>query len=221
MSALARQDRRQRRHEETRREILEEAWAMARREGLASLSLRQLARAVGMEPQSLYTYFASKHAIYDAMFAQGNEALLARRADIDVDSDPVDALRQMAHGFVEFCTEDTTRYSLMFQRSIPGFEPSPESYALAQRVLDIGRERLAALGVKDQAGLDLYTALISGLVSQQISNDPGGSRWTRHTDRLMDMYLREVAGIDLPRTKNGTTRKQSSGGARSRPSRDR
>ena len=33
-----------------------------------------------MRAQSLYSYFPSKHAIYDAMFAQGNRELLDRYA---------------------------------------------------------------------------------------------------------------------------------------------
>jgi AcrR family transcriptional regulator len=204
MSALPRQDRRHRRHQATRQEILDAAWDMVRDEGLAALSLRALARRVGMEAQSLYTYFPSKHAIYDAMFAQGNEALLATRPMVKVDPDPVTAVHQMARQFVRFCTDDPARYLLLFQRTIPGFEPSEESYALAREVIEHARARLAAVGVKDQAGLDLYTAVISGLVNQQISNDPGGTRWIRHVDRMVDMYLREVAGLRQPAKKRAT-----------------
>jgi AcrR family transcriptional regulator len=40
-----------------------------RGDGVAALSLRALAHAVDMEPQSVYTYFASKNALYDRMFA--------------------------------------------------------------------------------------------------------------------------------------------------------
>lgn len=40
--------------------ILDAALAIVRSDGLAALSLSALARTVGMEPQSLYTYFASK-----------------------------------------------------------------------------------------------------------------------------------------------------------------
>ena len=52
-------------------EILEAAWSLARSEGLISFSLRDLAAKVGMQAPSLYQYFPSKDAIYDAMFRQG------------------------------------------------------------------------------------------------------------------------------------------------------
>jgi AcrR family transcriptional regulator len=49
-----------------------------RAEGLAALTLRDVAAKVGMRPPSLYSYFPSKNAIYDAMFLQGGLALLRR-----------------------------------------------------------------------------------------------------------------------------------------------
>src|ERR1700680_5187915 len=73
-------DRRAERREATRSEIRAAAWDLARTEGLAGLSLRDVARKIGMRPPSLYWYFDSKHAIYDAMFAQGYRQLLARLA---------------------------------------------------------------------------------------------------------------------------------------------
>jgi AcrR family transcriptional regulator len=66
------------RRELTRRRILDAAWGLAREQGLPGLTMRDLGAAVGMRAQSLYSYFPSKHAIYDAMFAQGNRALLDR-----------------------------------------------------------------------------------------------------------------------------------------------
>jgi AcrR family transcriptional regulator len=66
-------DRRAERREATKAEILDAAWAIAREEGLAALSLRDVARRVGMQAPSLYGYFDSKMAIYDAMYAQGSQ----------------------------------------------------------------------------------------------------------------------------------------------------
>ena len=79
---------------ESRREaaiatILEAAWALARRDGVAALSLSEVARTVGMKPPSLYSYFESKVALYDAMFAQGYRefvALMSRARLILTDS---------------------------------------------------------------------------------------------------------------------------------------
>ena len=46
------------------------AWEFAGQKGIAEFTLRDLAERVGMRRPSLYTHFASKNAIYDAMFRQ-------------------------------------------------------------------------------------------------------------------------------------------------------
>ena len=69
-------DRRAERFEATRREILDVAWELVRADGLGALSMRDLGARVGLRAQSLYVYFPSKHAIYDAMFADANRELL-------------------------------------------------------------------------------------------------------------------------------------------------
>ena len=57
------------------------------------------------------------------------------------------------------------------------------------RALDGVRERLALNGVTDARQLDMWTALTTGLVDQQISNDPGGDRWARLIDDFVAMFL--------------------------------
>jgi hypothetical protein len=37
--------------------------------------------------------------------------------------------------------------------------------------------------------VDCVIAMVAGLVDAQISNDPGGRRWIRHLDRLIDLYV--------------------------------
>ena len=76
MLVIPNRNRRSERREATKAEILDAAWAQVRADGLAALSLRDVARAVGMQPPSLYGYFDSKNAIYDAMYAQGARAFV-------------------------------------------------------------------------------------------------------------------------------------------------
>ena len=186
--APARRDRRHLKHEVTRREILDEAWAMVRADGLASLSLRALARVIGIEPQSLYTYFASKNDVYDAMFLDGNRELLERLDAIDWPDEPKGILRASARAFVEFSAEDPARHQLMFQRTIPGFEPSPSSYAVAIEVYERMQTMLAAAGLSDPLDFDLWTAVVSGLAAQQLANDPQGDRYLRLIDKAINIY---------------------------------
>ena len=93
-------DRRQERRDATRAEILEAAWELAREGGLAALSLRDLARRVGMQAPSLYSYFESKHAIYDAMFAQGAQAYLEYAKARERTGDPLEDLQAGMRFFV-------------------------------------------------------------------------------------------------------------------------
>ena len=58
--------------------IVATAWELAGDHGIGGVSLHALAREVGIRQPSLYAYFDSKHALYDAMFADGNRQLLER-----------------------------------------------------------------------------------------------------------------------------------------------
>ena len=182
-------DRRARRHEATRQEILAAAWQLARERGLTGWSLREVADAVGMRAPSLYVYFDNKDAIYDAMFAQGYQQLLDTVDDVPVVQDPHNLLRDIAQVFFDFYVSDPARSQLLFLRVIPGFVPSEDSYALAQRTLERLREVLGSIGIDRPEAVDLWTAMVTGLASQQVSNDPGGDRWARLIEPSVDLFL--------------------------------
>jgi AcrR family transcriptional regulator len=185
-------DRRAERREATRAEILEAAQQLIREHGVAGLSLRDLGQQVGMRAQSLYSYFDGKHAIYDALFQQGAAELLERTVALEVADDPRAKVRRMSRLFFDFCVEDQARYQLLFQRTIPGFEPSPESFAPSVEDLEITRQALVEAGGTDPRDLDLLTGLVTGLIDQQISNDPGGDRWYRLLDDALDMFFAHI-----------------------------
>jgi AcrR family transcriptional regulator len=185
-------DRRADRHAATKGEIVAAAWRLAREHGLGGWSLRDVAEAVGMRAPSLYVYVANKNALFDAMFAEGCHALLARiePAAAEVAGRPArEVLHRAATMFFEFCVEDPARYQLLFLRTLPGFEPSEGSYTLAQEAVDRLAQVLAPLGLGSAEHVDLWTALTVGLVTQQLSNDPGGDRWRRLVDSAVDMFL--------------------------------
>jgi len=173
-------------------QILASAWPLARENGIAGVSLRALAREVGMRQPSLYEYFDSKHALYDAMFADGNRQLLERLDAVRLPPDSRAALKKMLAAFIDFALEDPARCELLFQRHIPGFMPSDDSYALAQRALGRVIAAMQQAGVTAQGDIDCLVAITAGLMEAQLANDPGGNRWIRHLDRMTDLYLDNV-----------------------------
>jgi AcrR family transcriptional regulator len=177
------------RREAKKGSIVAEAWSLASEVGIGGLSLRALAARVGMRQPSLYEYFESKNGLYDAMFADGNRQLLARLDAIDLPGEPRAAVKVFMRVFVDFALENEARLLLLFQRPIPGFTPSPASYAHAEAVLARAATLLHAAGVTDSGDVDCFVAMVGGLIAAQDSNEPGGDRWIRHLDRLIDLYL--------------------------------
>jgi AcrR family transcriptional regulator len=180
------------RREQRVAEIVATAWDLARTHGIGGVSLHALAREVGIRQPSLYEYFESKHALFDAMFADGNRQLIERLDGLVLPRDARAALKTFMRAFVEFALEDPARCTLLFQRPIPGFQPSDEAYAYAEEVLARAVDRLHDASVVDPGDVDCFVAMVGGLVDAQLSNDPGGDRYVRHLDRLSDMYLDEI-----------------------------
>ncbi len=106
--------------------------------------------------------------------------------------DPRAALKTIARTFFDYSVGDLARHQLMNQRMIPGFVPSAGAYAPAVEVVERGRDRLARFGIQGDEKLDLFTALVGGMVNAQHANDPGGHRWSRLLDEAMDMFADHV-----------------------------
>lgn len=197
------QDRRAAKREETIREILDAAWAQVSEVGVGELSLRRLAKSVGMKAPSLYVYFDSKNALYDALFADAARDFRDRYAAATLEvEDPLDAWRSGLECYLRFALENPARFQLHFQRPVPDFQPSPESYAIAEKTYETfvaGVRRLVDAGIfspvaLEQRSLDLITAISSGLASQQLSNQPDvafdDGRWTGLIEDVIEMQRR-------------------------------
>jgi AcrR family transcriptional regulator len=172
--------------------ILSAAWSIADEQGLAGVSLRAVARRVGLREPSLYAYIDSKSALYDAMFAQAGRSLLAHVKSWSYSSDPRRAVRDGCLALWDFVSQNPAAGQLLFERTIPGFEPSPPSYAFAQEFLGFNTDLLVVAGVTSPADVDIFTALLGGLFTQQQTNEPDGDRWIRHLDAVLEMFFAHV-----------------------------
>ena len=171
------------------REILDAAWGLMSQQGVAALNVREVARSVSMRQQSLTYYFPTKQDLLDALFADGFADLQRAFEHLPPEDDPIEAVIDVAVAFVDYCAAKPARYHLMFQRTIPGFQPSEESHGIALGVLGVLIERLARVGVCAAPDLALVRSVMSGIASEQIANDPDGRLYVEQTERAIRYLL--------------------------------
>jgi AcrR family transcriptional regulator len=201
-------DRRQRRREETIEEVLGIAAEIMAEQGVAGLSVGEIARRMGIRAPSLYVYFPSKHALYDALFARGAQSVLAAM-EASFAAHPVasastleEIMLERAETFVRWSMRHVAYAQLLFWRPVPGFTPSPEAYEPAIRLARLAEEQFAQLQRRGLIRADLaarqalrdWTILISGVISQQLSNAPQESfeegQFTAALPDLVSMFAR-------------------------------
>ena len=97
-----------------RERILDAARRIVTREGLAALSMRKIADAIGYSPASLYLYFAGRDAIAEALGQEGYAQLLAQLEPLTLIADARERLHALAHAYVAYGCEHPQTYELIF-----------------------------------------------------------------------------------------------------------
>ena len=180
--------RRQRRHDQTRDEIVALAIEIMAEQGVAGLSLGEVARRLGVRTPSLYTYFDSKGALYDELFRRGWWACLdemrARRdalGPIDGHTDAAARVLAITDAFVGWALANPELSQLMLTRPVPQWQPTPEAFTPSLAAAELSRDELAALRDHgrlrpttdvDQLVQNLATAT-TGAVVRHLANEPG------------------------------------------------
>src|SRR5579862_6183928 len=140
----ARPDRRARRRQETIHEILDIARAVMTEEGVNGLSLAEVARRLGVQPPSLYKYFPSLMAIYDALFLEGQRDHLAAMRDGMHGAEPgLEALIAGLEASGRWALANRAVAQLLFWRPVPSFEPSAEAMAPSFQMIALQRQAFA------------------------------------------------------------------------------
>jgi AcrR family transcriptional regulator len=197
-SGAIRPDRRARRRQETIREILEIARDVMTEEGVNGLSLSEVARRLGIQPPSLYKYFPSLMAIYDAVFLEGQrENLEVMRRAMEQGAPGLQGLTAGLEASGRWALANRAVAELLFWRPVPSFHPSPEAFAVSVEMVELQRRALADAvangelgpGANEEDAIYLVSTIIVGVLSQAFANEPdlpwGEGRFTPTFATLM------------------------------------
>jgi AcrR family transcriptional regulator len=193
-------DRRARRRQETVEEILDIADTVMIEEGVNGLSLAEVARRLGVQPPSLYKYFPSLMAVYDALFMRAAIAHLeVMRAAMATAEPGLAALTAGLDAGGRWSVEHRALAQLLFWRPVPSFEPTPEAFAPSIEMVALNRRGLADAVAAGQVGPEAdsdeglaFLAIVSaGTFSQAIANEPdlpwGQGRFSPLFPKLMSL----------------------------------
>ncbi|MBI4901658.1 MAG: TetR/AcrR family transcriptional regulator [Actinobacteria bacterium] len=171
--------------------------------GAASLSLGEVARRMGMRTPSLYGYFGSRAELCDEIFRRGwlEYGRISASIEVTPDGELGEELCQGLYDSVSWANEHRAAAELMFWRPIPHWEPSPAAYGAAAEVVSTTR---GLVGKAQSFGLlradadaeemtEVLGVLFTGVISQQLSNEPGvearSGRTSRYASALADMFM--------------------------------
>jgi AcrR family transcriptional regulator len=192
---------RERHRLQTREEILDAGLEVMAERGVSALNLTEVARRVGLRQPSLYQYFGSRNAVFDALFERGmriHAALFA--AAIDRHGAGWAAVRAASWETVRFAAEHPELAELMFTRAVPGFTPSEQAYAPSLLVAELMQAAITAAAehgevhasAASESGIALLMVMVSGVGSQHLANERGiefaHSRLIPLLDTALDMY---------------------------------
>lgn len=172
-------NRRKQNREEIQDDILQIAREMMREDGVGALSFNAIARELGIKPPSLYTYFDSKNAIYDALFKHGFE-LFGQKIKQHKGGTFSEQFSDIITIHMTFAYENPDLFQIMFQRPIPEFEPSDEAMAVSLTALSEAQDEIRQLfeleginpDMSAEQALDLMIAMMHGLASLHLANHP-------------------------------------------------
>lgn len=98
------------------------------REGAAAVTMRRVARSVGITPMALYRHYADRDGLLNALADTGFEELAACLASTAMPAQPEQRLMKILDVFLDFALQKPRLFELMFLQRRAGARQFPEDF---------------------------------------------------------------------------------------------
>jgi AcrR family transcriptional regulator len=128
-----------------REACLDEAMAIIERSGVEELSLREVARRLGVSHQAPYKHFDSRDHILAELVSRAYASFAEHLERRPRTGDPDQDLGAMGVAYLEYAFQHPLQYRLMFSTPLPDPERYPEMMANARHAFGLLQEGIEAL----------------------------------------------------------------------------
>lgn len=139
-------------HPETRplkERVVQEAFKVIDEIGVEALSLRAIAKRLGVSHQAPYKHFASRDHILAEVVAQSFRVFSNHLENRQRSNDGFEDLGFMGRAYLEFALTHPLQYRLMFNTALPNIEDHPDMLKESKRAFSILYERLRSVPLSD------------------------------------------------------------------------
>lgn len=109
--------------QQTRTAILDAARELFVERGVDAVTMREIARRVGFSPTAIYLHFKDKDALIHELCDTDFLTLAQELQAIGAIADPIERLRVLGLGYVQFAVAHPNHYRLMFMTPQVNFDP--------------------------------------------------------------------------------------------------
>jgi AcrR family transcriptional regulator len=123
-----------------REACIREALAVIDKSGIEALSMRQVARRIGVSHQAPYKHFPSRDHILAEVISRAYEAFAGHLKARPQTGDPDEDLGTMGEAYIEYAKEHPLQYRLMFNTPLPDPKQHPNMMQHARYAFSLLQE---------------------------------------------------------------------------------
>jgi AcrR family transcriptional regulator len=138
-------------HGSLRNELLSESAQIIKKNGLAALSLRKLAKKCDVSATALYRHFADKNSLVIAVIQRGYELLYEHLNTVfgETDNNIISRLKSLGYGYIEFAQQHQNFFYIMYSNYLLPENYTDELNNISNKVYKL-LENLIEKGIKSK-----------------------------------------------------------------------
>ena len=149
-------------------DLLKAAQDVLEKEGPGAMTVRAIANQAGISTMAVYSRFGCKAKILEALYRRGFELLREELEKVPASRSSVQDITGLGFAYRRFALDNPGLYGFMFERPLPGFDPTLESrqeglrttfYILVDRVEGFIKESMDGVGEPVLVSYLIWSAL--------------------------------------------------------------